>query len=740
MKISLSKPSSLDLTLRGSVGHFKVGSKKNQSLEVKYFLTHVSLNLTAHDQNEKLLSKLSPVREIFDLQNQEFDEIMQRDIDDARISSELIPYILDSNKNGTIKFFPPIVIMAIPVENYSNSPTDYYPEVSVHTEKLNKMGVEDWHITRSGAVGGEAFEFSQPIFDGIPQQHDLAELSLNTQKTKLIIVDGQHRAMALLALFRNIKDDWTDERRRPYKNYYSEWTREYIQSFDLDDIQLPAIICTVPSLDEKFTGDYDLKKAARSIFLTLNKSARPVTRTRNLLLDDNDMISFFMRKTLSTIKNNSDRSDSLLEIHSVELDQDSDKQKISNPIALTGVSHCYYIIEHLMLNKNNEVTGVSNRKGRFSNRSSNESISTALDRLDAFDRLGHDARNEIRRDFFTSDQIKSLSEKYEERYGKYISKALDKLSIYRCHNKAARKLKEQLSRHQDVHLKPMLFEGQGMIRTFESHRENLGHKLKNAKEYFKSEVPRIEAIKADLDSTDKNIQTSIENFEKYRAYELFSNLPKKDILNDNKISLKLVKLSNKLYREIFTTVAFQSAIICGFFDELEKVFSIDELNGNVESIFNQYLASLDSYLKPNSLSKYKTLLNIFIGFTQGDSIQEIDITSNRFSFRDIIYQGEMQPDGWPAYKYLLLEIWSKSEVGNDKLKLSINNSLNECRNQILNENLSRNISNFLKDNLIKEEHITKEQRSECKKHTLEDYQKFLSNFGRKSEISYSDFN
>ena len=56
------------------------------------------------------------------------------------------------------------------------------------------------------------------------------------------------------------------------------------------------MLCTVPDLDENYQGDFDLKRAARSIFLTLNKTARKVSDSRNKLLDDNDMIAFFMRE------------------------------------------------------------------------------------------------------------------------------------------------------------------------------------------------------------------------------------------------------------------------------------------------------------------------------------------------------------------------------------------------------------------------------------------------------------
>lgn len=69
----------------------------------------------ATSSNDKLLSALAPVREIFDFKSLDFDEIMQRDIDDARVSAELVPYLLDEQSKDMIKLFPPIVIVVMPI-------------------------------------------------------------------------------------------------------------------------------------------------------------------------------------------------------------------------------------------------------------------------------------------------------------------------------------------------------------------------------------------------------------------------------------------------------------------------------------------------------------------------------------------------------------------------------------------------------------------------------------------------
>lgn len=740
MSLELGAQSALDLHLKGSVGHFKVGCNSTESLEVKYFLSHVSLDLKSGGQNEKLLKQLSPVREIFNLNDQEFDEIMQRDIDDARVSNDLIPYILDSNKNGTIKFFPPIVIMCLPMEHDRNNPSDFYPEVEVKDVELNDAGAKDWKVTRSGDIGNEVFEFRQPIIDGTPLQHDLVKFSLNTSKTKMIIVDGQHRAMALLALYRNLKEDWNDAKRRPFQSYYSEWTPEHIREFNLDEIQLPIILCTVPSLDKKFNGDYDLKRAARSIFLTLNKNARPVTRTRNLLLDDSDMISYLMRNSLSYIKDSSMRSKSTLDIHCVELDQDGDKQKISNPIALTGVSHCYYIVEHLMLN-NDDVTGISPRGGKFSLRTQNSKISKALDRLDCFEELGHESRQTIRRDFFTTEEMKILSQKYNARYGSYIVKAFKDFSLYVAHNDAAFELKLELENHQDVHLKPMLFEGQGMIRTFESHRENLKNKLKNNANYFGQDVPRIESIKRKLDGTRSLLDNAVIKFEQYRAQKLFSSLPKKQTENEGLIKTNLLKLSNSLFRDIYTSVAFQSALVCTFFDELEKVNDASYFESeDASSLFDSYLFTIGNFLKPSSISRLKIIYSLFKGKTTGDEIDDFEtVEGSKDTFRNVVFPGEMQPDAWPVYKYLLLEIWSKDKSLSGDLKDSIDASIKQCRLQVFDNLFTREKSNYLKEELIREEDLEKEKRKEIKEACLLTYKSLLSNFDKSSQVSLSYF-
>ena len=124
--------SALDVHLNGTIGTFRVSSDdgKSAGVEVRYLLTHVTLS--EKQGQAQLLSMLAPVREVFDLKQLGFDEIMQRDIDDARVSLELIPYLLNTSTSGLIKLFPPIVAVALPLK--PNSKVILPPETVSHAE------------------------------------------------------------------------------------------------------------------------------------------------------------------------------------------------------------------------------------------------------------------------------------------------------------------------------------------------------------------------------------------------------------------------------------------------------------------------------------------------------------------------------------------------------------------------------------------------------------------------------
>jgi hypothetical protein len=729
--ITLKQSSALNLELAGSIGTFKVSSSdsKFKTLEVKYFLTHVGIDFES-GSHSGILSHIAPVRELFEPGTLEFDEIMQRDLDDARVSSELIPYLLDPGSRDLVKLFPPIIVVVLPTKANENKPADKYP--LVRTPEPIAEGEDAYRTMRiiSGKIGQEVFEFSQPLSsEGVPLDHDLARLKLNTQRTRLVIVDGQHRAMALLALYRNLNQEWTDLRRSPFRSYYEEWTPNYIQQFKLDKLSMPVMFCIFPELDETYSEDYDLKKASRAIFLALNKNAKKVSDSRNRLLDDNDLVALFLRKTLSTIKAKDIRSPHPLKIFNVELDQTHDKMRIDSPIAITGVNHIYYMIEHILLNKPvQDVNGIRPRKGRFSTRLDLEDTN-AMSRLNGRNLLGSVEADKTRRDNFTTDTGIKLSEEFFKFYGSLIVNVLEQFKPFAVHCASTLWLEGHVKSTNSQNA-PILFDGQGIYNVFNRHRDNLKTKHKN--NAFGSNAAQIEQIILNLDAQAKTIDNNINELAIHRANEFISSIKAKSELLDStgKISSKVIRFIDDLYGNIFTTVAFQSALIITFISSIEECFGIDAWNLRKDIIdveFQKYLSDISNFFTPKSVVQFKNISDVFAGSVEGDAT-DWKITKTNYTFRSIVHSEEMQPDQWPKYKYLLLELWTPDS---SELKESVDKQLVVCRKQVFKSLIDKKRDEWLIDNQKHEDSMTAKDHQKVQKTAEVLYEKLLKNLSRK---------
>lgn len=729
MAISLTQTSALNLTLEGSIGSFRVSNNDGikKSLEVKYFLTHVGLDFES-GASSSVLSHIAPVRELFETGTLEFDEIMQRDLDDSRVSSELIPYLLDAGNRDLVKLFPPIIVVVLPTKGNENKPGEKYPRVTRPEPKFENNNAYKTSIIRSGNIGQEVFEFSQPEQDGRLLDHDLARLKLNTSRTKLVIVDGQHRAMALLALYRNLKQEWSDSRRAPFKDYYEEWTPDYIQQFKLDKLSMPVMFCTFPELDEDYDEDYDLKKASRAIFLALNKNAKKVSDSRNKLLDDNDLIALLLRKTLSEIKSKDLLSPYSLRIFNVELDQTHDKMKIDSPIAVTGVNHIYYLIEHLLLNNpDRDVNGIKPRKGRFSTRIDLNDYNT-MNRLDGRNELGADDANNTTRSSFSTDSGRALSDKFFERFGKVIVDTFERFKPFKIHCRSSLWLEAHI-KEANPRISPILFDGQGIYEVFNAHRKNL--KDKYERNDFGANRTQILEIISRLDVQAKNIQNFINDFNQNRAENFISEISDKSQLNNSEgaIAEPIANfISQKLYSNVLTTVAFQTALIATLIGEIEAEFGFEYwTNGavNFDEEFSNYLTNIEKLLSPRTLSQFKTLADVFVGQIEG-APSDWKVINTPHTFRQVVHPDEMQSDQWPKYKYLFLELWKPL---NSSLSTRVDTQRLLSRQQVFKSLLEKKRDEWLRQNQKLEDQMTPANHSHVQSEAEEIYKKLLNNLG-----------
>lgn len=719
----------LDLTLEGSIGTFQVavaGTPLNRSTEVVFLETHVGFDLRI-DSNDKLLRYLAPVREIFPFELLGFDEIMQRDIDDARVSTELIPYLLDAKARGTVKFFPPIVIVVLPVKDQSALPDTKYPKVTTKEED-HPDHKTPFKFIRAGAVGMEAFEFEYPLYEGRPRRHDFVRLKLNTSKVKLVIIDGQHRAMALLALYRNLMLDWNQERRMPYKDYYAEWTKARIAGFNLNNLQLPIIVCTFPEIDTDYNGDLTLIEAARRMFLTLNESARKVSKSRNLLLDDQDLVSHFMRDTLRTIKQRDLHAKSSLRIWNVELDQYGDRQVIESPMACTGVTHCYYLIEHMLFD-DGDVKGIGARSGKFSARKGSKMTENLVDRLDGENILGMAVAGSLRRDDYTKEAAERLGESFMGRYGAWMVAAFDSFLPFEIHNKTALETEASLKGNKNPQIKTILFDGQNIWRTFRNYRDHMHGLAKQAKLNGTVVPAEIQAIIDQLDGTNNAVDETVKAFKAARLVNYLDGFGEKGKLRTEKgdFSAKIRAPIDRLYDDVYFTVAFQAALVCGFFQIMERAER--EAGGKGEQTMSrqaaltEYIQTLNGFFVPPTMSRLKHLLRAFFYDVKEDRAEEWKEVRTGESFYEVIFRGEMKPDEWPKYRIIFLELWEPSDKF---VKEARDAELDDCRQQAFRSLRDKKMRDFCVANKKDERDLIRADWDEIFKEAFASFDGFFS--------------
>ncbi|WP_288387510.1 DNA sulfur modification protein DndB [uncultured Acinetobacter sp.] len=715
------KESALDITLEGAVGTFKVdeidSESKNDGIEVKYILTHVSLS--ENNTKSKLLSLLAPVREVFDLSQLGVDELMQRDIEDSRVSLELIPYLLDKSNSGLIKLFPPIVAIVLPLKPNSKEPDNYYKEVSDTKENGLNADYQEHKFT-AGRTGEEQFQFIQYYQD--ENLEDNGTLKLSRDNSALAIVDGQHRAMALLALYRNLNQGWADANKSPYEEYYKVWPSKQIRKYDLSQLQLPVMICTFPKLDKKFKSSIDVIRAARKVFLTLNKSAKTVSDSRNKLLNDQDITSECLRETLNFIKDLDLKDDTSLRIWNVELDQEKDKTKIVSDVAFTGVSHLYTLIDQVILG--NFAYGIEpkNKSGAPKKR-----LDESYIRLNLADLLKEEQKNNNTK-FNYSDEIKiKFRDSWRKNYIPLIIHIFSKLEIYSAFTRATLQLKNSIVDEHESRMEKILFDGQAARRIFDDFISGIERRVTDGDSEWNT--PEINDVLHRSKGVINKRNDYIEKLGEVRASFLFEKIKKSKFLNDEIIDKNIKVGLDKIYNTVFSTVAFQTALIATFSEALLRAFS--KINPeNIYELLDEYVKSLNIFFKPKNDDELIKFFSVFEGelkINEGN----IRFDDEGKSFRDVILSGEMQPSEWPKFRYLFLELWNPT---NKALESVIEEDRLKCRIQVYDKLVQKLIRNYCKDNGIAEIDLGDSKREEISVKAKNKYENFLKALGAKDPI------
>lgn len=632
----------------GSFGEFTIGDEVN-AIRAKYILTKIKPGNDGTWESE-LASQMKPWREVFNLEELSFDELLQRELDDSRVAHDLIPYLLGESGNKA-SFFPPILAVIVPRKQEETGIERFYPTPNAQGEFVEEYG--------------DLFSFERVVWNNNPTP--LATLFYNRQRSAFIIVDGQHRAMAVLALHRQLNENWGDN---AFASYYDhiEVPAEHVKN-----IELPVCIIYFPDLHEDNPlpreQGIDLSFVCREIFLVVNRSAKRVSETRTLLLNDEDIAAHLMRKTLSTFKNRGEEHDKLARIYSIAYgDSDTEiehREVISGQLEYSSAIALHKVHRVLSfgpdgafrLDGYEDIT--DGRKIRNRNRPSEILLGT---RLEEYQTLPRNSGK-----LLPPDEVHEVVEKLGNLTDIALIRLFDQFHPFTIHNSELQHLKTRLldpqvrSQPEQKKAYNLIFDGSGVRNVFESHHERLKDKRNERSSEGKIIPAHLHRQIEFCESVMNTLGYHARDFQRLRACRFFSINP--DLFNceDNQEAQVVVSQKARILFQTLSTQAFQLGYVMAIFTVVEELkrlhsteisFSYLKRLELVEFVTEAYLAALNTYFSPKEERVHRTLN----GYIRESRASVFDANSPGFRGLLAMSVKELNERQWRFFRYAILEI------------------------------------------------------------------------------------
>lgn len=617
--------------------HSIVGTKGkfwSVSGQVEYILTSAKLSIEEYGSSAKLTRQLYPVREMLDFSKLDFDQLLQRDLDDHRVATDLIPYLLKNTQSGP-SFFPPIVAALLPFRN--KTPIGNFPEES--EVKVHKDDGAYW----KGQRFGRAYQVVDLVSkSGNEAPFKMSKLAWNEGGARLVVLDGQHRAMAMLAIARTITDTWGDSAGEKYKYFYESKVKKLIEELggeewlesNIERIEFP--VCIVRFNDLNKGGDHH--EAARKLFIDVNQNARRPSQSRLILLSDNDLLNIFTRNVLNDIR----KPENSFPIYAMEYDYpgsskgsiDSTKPikwsaAINIEMLRAAVLRTVFGPQKYIENLNVKPTGKPNWTDKNSYMARTLELGKWFPNEVEYENEIY-SRDGIKRDYFPKSHLPQLIEKFKDGWGDSIIQVLNELLPYSAHAKALEGLLDDWSTVEDHAslAKEAISKGQGLYWT-----------LKDSYEHWREN-----------DSGKTNPDTNVAWIAINKKKDDFYSRLSQEYLNNN--SSKDIEST----KEFFTTFNTYASFV-GLFTTLSTLVYKHGIKGKeITSLTSEFISAINFGLS-SQLNKRKLFLS------RGDN--SINMISS-MDAPDSVY-----------FRYFWLELLSYS-LSEEKKEIISEKIVNEC--------------------------------------------------------------
>ncbi|MBD2255307.1 DNA sulfur modification protein DndB [Nostoc parmelioides] len=628
----------------GTYGEFTVGSDGDR-VRAQFLLTKMKPGSEGTWENE-LASQMVPWREVFDIEELTFDELLQRDLDDSRVAHDLIPYLL-GEKEASARFFPPILAVLVPKNNNYTGIQPYYPEPKILTEEAITFG--------------DLFDFNKIKLE--ERVTPIGEIKYNRQRTAFVIADGQHRAMAILALHRQINKSWGADRYASFYNHIS------LNAEQIKHIELPVCIIFLPDLHEAnqeyIQKGIDLKRVCREIFLVVNKTAKRVSQSRELLLDDEDFAARMMRTTLSKLKGRGEESSSIARIYSFAFgDSESDlgKQVVSGQLQYSSAVALYKM--HAAVAFGNPDAFNFDEPSNITDGRSIKNTARPVEILRGTLLEKWQSLSRTSAKYYPPSEVELAVDLLATISDIALIKLFDRFKPFTVQNAEMRALRTRLldsdARADLIQSKcySLMFEGSGVRNVFEEHRQRLLDRHKDLTDEGKSVGDYITNQLNDANAVVKALDKREDEIKKLRAAQLFNIDYKKFFsIEGNDEDIKELLMRSKSIFDTISTQAFQLGYLMTIHSVVELILepntSYDNRIKHIKFISNLYIDALNIFFSSNSDVEHYTLN----GLVNESRIKVFD-TNNLGLRKLLILSGvkELNERQWVFFRYAILEI------------------------------------------------------------------------------------
>jgi DNA-sulfur modification-associated len=498
--------------VQGTYGEFATPAGR-----VSYLMTKARLGSESTAPERRLTQHLAPVREVIQAEELDFSQLLQRDLDDHRVATSLVPYLLSPDWTGPA-FFPPIVAIALPFQHQHPSEFPALGAPQTVTDMDLPWAQQDaGHYLRSRRLLGANGQIN-PV--------PLGQLWWNPEFCRIVVVDGQHRAMALLAIDRTMRGTWQGSGGERYKYFYETRIKELLKlsSVDLDTIEIPVTLLWFP---DKFGAGNEPHKAARKLFVDVNKEARAPSESRLILLSDSELVNILTRATLTQMRNQEEQA--MMPLYCVEYDNpDTKTTQSARWSALTNIHIIKQMVNRVIFGPPKYVTDLKMQIGAREPEAERDAFMRTQLRLDSIfppvlDGEEPFARDKIGNHSFPESAISKITDTYRDTWSTALLTLLSDTLPFKAHASALAKLKQNWLPDEAIATlaHDALFSGVGMYWT-----------LRESAIYYQEErllnstLERPDVVKAwDL------IASKQAEFEDLRARELLGITGRKEISN-----------------------------------------------------------------------------------------------------------------------------------------------------------------------------------------------------------------